>query len=69
MLEQHAVWRSWFVLAIVAVALLESWAQTENPNATTVSEEDRVLAIDVLFDPDATMVRRAEAVNAKLREN
>jgi len=33
----------------------------------TDSATDRVIAIDVLLEPDATMVKKAEAVNAKLR--
>ena len=33
------------------------------------SEKEALIAIDVLLDPDATMLSRAEAANARLREN
>jgi 2'-5' RNA ligase len=33
------------------------------------SNGDRVIAIDVLLQPDATMVAKAQAANARLREN
>jgi hypothetical protein len=33
------------------------------------SEKEALIAIDVLLDPDATMLSKAEAANARLREN
>jgi hypothetical protein len=33
------------------------------------SEKEALIAIDVLLDPDATMLSKAEATNARLREN
>jgi hypothetical protein len=60
----------WFIAAnIVAAGQLECQAETKKLAATTESEDDRVIAIDVLLVPDAAMVKRAEAVNAKLRES
>jgi hypothetical protein len=32
------------------------------------SEKEALIAIDVLLDPDATMLSKAEAANARLRE-
>ena len=36
---------------------------------TMQSEKEALIAIDVLLDPDATMLSKAEAANARLREN
>jgi len=48
----------------VALALLLA-AQPQ----TTKSAGDKLIAIDVLLQPDQTMVARANAINAKLRSN
>lgn len=47
----------------------ESVAQARKQETPAKAEGGRVIAIDVLLVPDATMVKRAEAVNAKLRGN
>jgi hypothetical protein len=50
----------------LAAALLATEAPAQQPKP---SQGGRVIAIDVLLLPDATMDARAKAVNAKLREN
>jgi phosphoserine phosphatase len=42
-----------------------SWAQQNS----TASPGDKLIAIDVLLEPDQTMVAKANAVNARLRSN
>lgn len=59
------------LLALLTVAALqtECAAQAKRQEASAKADGGRVIAIDVLLVPDATMVKRAEAVNAKLRGN
>jgi 2'-5' RNA ligase superfamily len=38
-------------------------------SAPAVAKGDKVVAIDIVLDPDAAMVERAQALNARLREN
>ena len=52
-------------LLLSAAVTSRSWAQ---PQAST-SPGDRLIAIDVLLEPDQTMVAKANAVNARLRSN
>jgi hypothetical protein len=40
--------------------------QTAQP-ASTPADQTSVTAIDILLEPDATMIQHAEAVNARLR--
>lgn len=70
MLQQIKVCTFWLIAAIVVAAgQLECLTQPQKSNETTGSEDERVMAIDVLLEPDETMVKRAEDVNAKLRES
>jgi hypothetical protein len=52
-------------LAVLGASTQPSLAQQSLTNV----DGDRILAIDVLLEPDATMVKRAVAANAKLRED
>src|SRR5882672_1586163 len=57
---------SLIMLAALVFVAQVARAEHETPNR---SNGERVIAIDVLLVPDAAMVGRAEAANAKLREN
>jgi hypothetical protein len=59
--------RSWVILS--ALPLLTAEATPEQRPASAQPTSDRVIAIDVLLLPDAKMVAKAEAANARLREN
>jgi len=48
---------------------LDCAAEPGNASQADSRNDNRVLAIDVLLVPDATMTKKAEAVNARLREN
>lgn len=52
-----------------AAALLGCQPEADRPSAQHEAASDRLLAIDVLLEPDAKMVEKAQAVNARLREN
>lgn len=65
-MHRRLVWL-WTIAAVAALAGLGGKAIAQP--ATESSKGDRVIAIDVLLEPDATMVKRAVAVNAKLRES
>jgi len=52
-------------LAIVGALTQSSLAQESQPEV----DGSRILAIDILLEPDATMVKRAIAANAELRAN
>jgi hypothetical protein len=52
------------VLATVTVGLLALLLGTAQP--VTADEPNPVTAIDILLEPDATMVKHAEAANARL---
>lgn len=54
---------------LAAFALIAHEAKPEQRQAPTQSTGDRVIAIDVLLEPDATMTKQAIAANARLREN
>jgi phosphoserine phosphatase len=41
----------------------------EDHGATMQATNDKLIAIDVLIEPDQTMIGKAQAVNARLREN
>src|SRR5688572_8161713 len=62
-----------FAIALsVALALECKWlcaAEPPNTEKRVGTNSDRIIAIDVLLEPDATMVQRAMAANTKLREN
>jgi hypothetical protein len=50
---------------LCVLTLLRTNVQAQSP--TTAADQNDVTAIDILLEPDATMVRHAEAVNARLR--
>jgi hypothetical protein len=52
------------VLAVLTIGLLALLVQTAQP--VTADERSPVTAIDILLDPDATMVKHAEAANERL---
>jgi 2'-5' RNA ligase len=64
MLRAHNIWKSVVACGLIGITMTAS-AQP----GKIESKDGRVIAIDVLLVPDATMVKRAEAVNAKLRSN
>ncbi len=41
----------------------------ENHGVAMQTTGDKLIAIDVLIEPDQTMIGKAQAVNARLREN
>ena len=51
----------------VLAALCLSEITTRPGHAASGKEEGTVIAIDILMEPDATMIQQAEAVNARLR--
>jgi len=51
----------------VIVAMQSGSARAQQ--ATAPASQDKVTAIDILLDPDATMIRHAEAANAQLLKN
>src|SRR4051794_28988517 len=56
-------------IVLAAFALVAQVTRAEPRETSRRSNDDPVIAIDVLLVPDAAMVGRAEAANAKLREN
>src|SRR4051812_47285418 len=56
-------------IVLAAFAFVAQVTRAEPRETSRRSNEDPVIAIDVLLVPDAAMVGRAEAANAKLREN
>jgi 2'-5' RNA ligase len=56
-------------LLVFAVLLFREGAKAKERGEQAPSTPDRVVAIDVLLEPDATMANKAEAGNARLREN
>ena len=62
--------RGRFVSVLLAAAALQACQPAvDRPNARHEIPSDPLLAIDVLLEPDAKMVEKAQAVNARLREN
>ncbi len=59
----------WLAVIFVTATFAVCRGESPPPAATSQPNADRVIAIDVLLEPDATMVKRAAAVNAQLREN
>jgi hypothetical protein len=53
------------VLAFSSAAMLGSAEE----KATNAAEQDAVTAIDILLEPDATMIKHAEAANERLLKN
>src|SRR5580700_7903753 len=53
--------------AIVGAMTMHSGSASAQQTAPT--RENKVTAIDILLDPDATMIQRAQAANARLRQN
>jgi hypothetical protein len=58
---------NWTMLAAAIAVATEAKSQQRRTPVTT--DADRVIAIDVLLVPDATMWEKAVAANARLREN
>jgi len=65
-----------FVFHFLAIlALASAFPLQTNPQSTPqdrgreTQASDRLIAIDVLLEPDHTMISKANAVNARLREN
>ena len=59
--------KTWTDFTLVGLCLLLLNACTTPQNVKTVSvEQEPVTAIDILLEPDATMLQHAEAVNARL---
>jgi 2'-5' RNA ligase len=56
-------------MMVAAIALSVHDASAEPQRAAAKSSGDRVIAIDVLLLPDAVMVKKAQAANARLRES
>jgi 2'-5' RNA ligase len=56
-------------MIVAALALVAGDAKSEQRPESTQPAGDRVIAIDVLLPPDAKMVAKSEAANARLREN
>src|SRR6516165_9533786 len=54
------------VLAVLTIGLLALLLGTAQP--VTADEPNPVTAIDILLEPDATMVEKAEAANERLRK-
>jgi 2'-5' RNA ligase superfamily len=54
------------VLPVLAIGLLAALPQTAQP--LTAEQPNDVTAIDILLDPDATMVQHAKADNERLRK-
>jgi hypothetical protein len=57
----------WMILPLLMLAAREG--KPEERSAATQSAGDRVIAIDVLLVPDAKMVAKSVAANARLRAN
>src|SRR5258705_4112757 len=51
------------VLGFVSVLIQPAKSQANN------TTNDKLIAIDILLQPDQTMISKANAVNARLREN
>jgi len=47
-------------------ALAMQWGNVLGQQASPAAEENSVTAVDILLEPDATMIQHAEAVNARL---
>ena len=58
-----------FLSVAIPMVLTAATALGESPGDAESTTKDRVIAIDVLLQPDANMVAKAEAANARLREN
>ena len=55
------------LVLLTALVLVEYAVAADQPDLPNSRGDDRVIAIDVLLEPDATMVAKARAANAKLR--
>jgi len=58
-----------FLCATLVCAIAMQSAMAKAQQATAAAGQDNVAAIDILLDPDATMIQHAQAANARLREN
>ena len=59
----------WLVVLFATAVICGGYVNAEQPKTATASDSDRVIAIDVLLLPDAKMLEKAKAANAKLRGN
>src|SRR4051812_9320334 len=63
----HSLSRS--LMLLTSLTLLVREAKPEQRQASIQSNGDRVIAIDVVLEPDAKMVAKSESANARLRTN
>jgi len=63
---QKNVWKFLYLLGILIVLSHQLFAQ-EKPTQAAQTTGDKVIAIDVLLEPDQTMVDKASAFNSRLR--
>lgn len=56
-------------LGAIVVAITMHSGSARAQQATAPAGQNNVTAIDILLDPDATMIQRATAANAELRQN
>jgi len=68
---KRTVFTFFVALAFVSIQLRQAYAQagTEKQEASVQPTADQLIAIDVLLEPDHTMVEKSNAVNARLRGN
>jgi hypothetical protein len=62
-------WQYCFSMCSLVIAAVAGLSAVAAEPKSEKRDGERVVAIDVLLVPDATMTKRAEAINAKLREN
>ena len=55
-----------FTLLSLCLSLLTACTSTTNIKSANVEQDEPVTAIDILLEPDATMLKHAEATNARL---
>jgi hypothetical protein len=66
-LSKNALIRLLISGAMLCAAAMQ--AETARPQQAPATEDNKVTAIDILLEPDATMVQRATAANAELLKN
>ncbi|MGD0416860.1 MAG: haloacid dehalogenase-like hydrolase [Terriglobales bacterium] len=69
---KRTVFTFFVVLAFASIQLRQAYAQTGTQNqeaAVMQANTDQLVAIDVLLEPDHTMIEKSNAANARLREN
>lgn len=56
----------WSTMSALLIGLTTAWASAQSPPSEQTGSN--VIAIDILIEPDATLIDRANAVNARLRQ-